>query len=632
MSRYITRGIQLLLDLTVLSVAYWLAFLLRFEFEPTIQFYKLLFFTWPYVIVFQYFMLQLFGIPRFSWRYIGIRESVRILTSLSVATIVLLTLRLFLAPIGGYSKFVIIPIGIQGMDFILAFLGVTGIRVLRRVLSERAERGRKRPRQQIKSKATLLIGAGRAGVMVAKEVVQNPHLGINIVGFADDDQKKHGIVIHGKRVLGATHDLVRICEQQDIEQAIISIASAPGEAIRHIVRECEANQLPVKIIPGIHEILEGRVRLSQLRNVTIEDLLGREIVQLDMDSLSRFISNKCVVVTGAGGSIGSELCRLALRFRPKRLILIEQAENALFQIHSELRRTWQDEDIVPCVADICDAQRIDAVFEQQKPQVIFHAAAHKHVPMMEWNPYEAVKNNVFGTRTAAMAADRHGAESFVLISTDKAVNPTSVMGTTKRAAEVVLQGMSQHSQTSFMAVRFGNVLGSAGSVVPIFKRQIREGGPVTVTHPEMKRYFMTIPEACQLVIQAAAMGKGGEIFVLDMGEPVSIVHLAQDMVRLSGFSEEEIHIEFTGLRPGEKLFEELSTDSENMTKTRHPKIYIGEIEPQSRETIERSVSQLKSLGESSSREEVREALRTLVPEIQTPSDEVLPPTVISVGN
>jgi FlaA1/EpsC-like NDP-sugar epimerase len=352
--------------------------------------------------------------------------------------------------------------------------------------------------------------------------------------------------------------------------------------------------------------------------VTIEDLLGREAVELDLEAIGAFVSGKRVLITGAGGSIGSELCRQVGRFGPEQLIMVEQAENVLFEIHGELARTMTTLAATPCIADVCDSERLERIFARYKPQVVFHAAAHKHVPMMERNPGEAVKNNIFGTKKVADAAHRHGTRAFVLISTDKAVNPSSIMGATKRVAEIYCQALSKQSKTTFVAVRFGNVLGSAGSVVPIFKEQIEAGGPVTVTHPEMKRYFMTIPEACQLVMEAAAMGKGGEIFVLDMGEPVKIVDLARDLIRLSGFSEGEIPIEFTGVRLGEKLFEELSTAGEDMTKTRHPKIYIGKISPYSMDAVEAHLKALSAITHMDSRDEVRTALSLVVPEMRRP--------------
>ena len=623
MIRFLTKGIQIFIDLFLLSLAYWLAFLFRFEFSISGQATKLLFFTWPYVVLFQYIVMVLFGIPDRAWRYIGLRDMTRFVGALGVATTVLIGFRLGFGKYTGTTRYIVIPISIIAIDFVMAFLFITGARVLRRILAEREERSKHASRTSIPrvEKRTVLIGAGRAGVAVAKEVQQNPNLGILVIGFLDDDPRKKGAVIQGTKVLGKTGAIAKIKEIHEIDQAIISIAAANGADIRRIVTVCEKAKLPVKIIPGIYEIIGGKVNLSRIREVTIDDLLGREVVELDIEGIKTFLLNKRVLITGAGGSIGSELCRQAIQFHPESIVLLEQAENPLFEIHKELMPISGDVALYPRIADVCDVARIRAVFEEFKPHVVFHAAAHKHVPMMEWNPGEAVKNNIFGTKTIADAADAGGAQSFVMISTDKAVNPTSVMGATKRVAELYIQGMSQISQTTFSAVRFGNVLGSAGSVIPIFKKQIAAGGPITVTHPEMKRYFMTIPEACQLVMQAASMGCGGEIFVLDMGKPVKIVDLAKDLIRLSGFAEEEISIEFVGVRPGEKLFEELSTSGEDMAKTRHPKIYIGKIESFPIEEIETLLGKLSKTTESFTKYGIRDLLGNVIPELEIPEAE-----------
>ena len=620
MTRYLSRGAQILTDLFSLSVAFWFAFLFRFEFDPEFDTYKLLFFTWPYVVLFQYLLMTMFGVPRFAWRYVGLVEMKRILAALGIASAVLVGFRLGLVHVGGYARYVIIPLSVLAMNFVMAFMFITGTRVLRRILAERTERGQHARETDVVAKRTLLIGAGRAGVMVAKEVSQNPNLGMDVVGFVDDDSVKIGTVIQGHRVLGDTASMGDLVAKHRVEQAIITIASASGSVIREIVARCERIPLPVQIIPGIYEILDGRVNLSRIRPVTIEDLLGREAVQLDVKAIGEFLTGKRVMVTGAGGSIGSEICRQVARFDPEKIVLVEQAENVLFDIHRELVRTAPGVPCVPCIADICDEKRVDELFTLHVPQVVFHAAAHKHVPMMEWNPGEAVKNNVFGTRVMADAADRLGAKAFVMISTDKAVNPTSIMGTSKRVAEIYVQGLSERSKTKFVAVRFGNVLGSAGSVIPIFKEQIASGGPVTVTHPDMQRYFMTIPEACQLVMQSATMGEGGEIFVLDMGEPVFIKDLANDLIRLSGFSEDEIAVEYTGLRPGEKLFEELACEGENIAKTRHPKIFIGKIDSYPLDEVERGLKELAAVVNSTDGEVVRKVLGSIVPEM-TPSGE-----------
>jgi len=636
MEKIVLRGAQIFLDLLALSIAYWLAFLFRFEFRMEMPQYKLLFFSWPYVVMFKYLVMVLFGVHNFSWRYVGVREASRIFGALATASIFLIALRLGLGGLGGYSKWIVIPLGVLAIDFSLSFMGVGGMRFLRRISAEKSERGKRGGAAAIAGKRTLLVGAGRAGVLVAKEVQQNPGLSIKVVGFIDDDTMKTGTVIQGHKVLGDTASIPEIAEETDAEQAIICIASAPGASIRRIVEACEDADLSMKIIPGIYEILDGRVSLNRLREVSIEDLLGREAIELDMHLIKSFITGKRVLVTGAGGSIGSELCRQVLRFNPEKLLLLEQNENALFEIDMELHRKGKEEgkrdvSIVPVIADICDKRRIERVFQLYRPQIVFHAAAHKHVPMMEINPGEALKNNILGTKCVADTSEKFDTEAFVMISTDKAVNPTSVMGGSKRLAEMYINGKHQRAVVSeskstsspivkFVSVRFGNVLGSAGSVIPIFKEQISKGGPVTVTHPEMKRYFMTIPEACQLVMQASAMGQGGELFVLDMGKPVKIVQLAQDLIRLSGLSDDDIEISFTGIRPGEKLFEEFTTADENMTKTLHPKIFIGKAAYDfDAEEFDEMLRRLPDLAERYTPKEIRCLLQTLIPEMREPA-------------
>ncbi len=614
------RSLQVAVDFTVLSLAYGLAFLFRFELSIDLALLKLLFFTLPYVVLLQYLGLAAAGVPLRAWRYVGLHDVTRILFGIAGAIGIFVALRLALASAPGYARFVRIPLGVLGMDCILAFLGIAGVRVIRRIIAERSER--RRVTTAARPRRTLLAGAGRAGALVASEVSRRPDVAMELVGFVDDDPVKVGTLIQGIKVLGDTHSLTKLVKEHEIELVVITMAAVSADVVRRIVHTCEQAQVTAQIIPGVYEILDGRVNLSRIREVTIDDLLGRAAVELDEQAVERFLRGRRVLVTGAGGSIGSELCRQVARMGPERLVLVEQAENALFQVHEELSRCRPTLRVQPVVCDICDGERVEAVFDEHRPEVVFHAAAHKHVPMMEWNAGEAIKNNLFGTQTVADAAHRFGAGAFVLISTDKAVNPTSIMGATKRAAEVYIQGLSQESDTSFVAVRFGNVLGSAGSVIPIFKEQIKRGGPVTVTHPDMERYFMTIPEASGLVIQAAAMGEGGEIFILDMGEPVKITQLARDLIRLSGFSEEEIPIEFTGVRPGEKLREELSFQSEHMARTGHSKIFIGKIGAVPRAEVLRELERIRGLACARlTGQEARRALARLVPEMLSPADD-----------
>lgn len=423
---------------------------------------------------------------------------------------------------------------------------------------------------------TLIIGAGAAGTMVARQLVNNPEAELKPIAFIDDDPNKQKLQFFNIPVMGTTKDIEDVVRALRIEHIIIAIPSLTKKELNRIFEQCAKTNAKTQIVPKLEDIVTGKVSVSQFRDVQVEDLLGREPVELDIESISSYIENKVILVTGAGGSIGSEICRQVCQFRPKKIILLGHGENSIYQIDMELRNQYKDQiDIVPVIGDIQDRERMFEVMEEHKPDVVYHAAAHKHVPLMEYNPKEAIKNNIFGTKNVAEAAATFGVQTFVLISTDKAVNPTNVMGATKRFAEMIIQQLDKQSKTKFVAVRFGNVLGSRGSVIPLFKKQIQSGGPVTVTHPEMTRYFMTIPEASRLVIQAGALAKGGEIFVLDMGEPVKIVDLAKNLIKLSGYTVEEIGIEFTGIRPGEKLFEELLNENEVHPEQVFPKIFIG---------------------------------------------------------
>jgi FlaA1/EpsC-like NDP-sugar epimerase len=460
----------------------------------------------------------------------------------------------------------------------------------------------------------LIVGAGNAGEALLREMIRRRDSQYEVVGFVDDDPAKRDTEINGIPVLGTVDDLPSICKKQSIDEIAIAIPSASRKQLRRVVQVCQGTKTRFSTVPSLMDIAAGKLQVSQMRDVDINDLLGREVVNLDMEQIRVFLKDKVILVTGAGGSIGSEMCRQVCAFEPRKLLLLEQAENPLFFIERELRNSFPTVPLESVIADITDKVRMEQLFDCYRPQVVIHAAAHKHVPLMEQNPGEAIKNNIIGTRTVANAADAFGAECFVMISTDKAVNPTSIMGSSKRVAEMYIQDLNETSKTHFVTVRFGNVLGSNGSVVPIFKQQIAAGGPVTVTHPEMRRYFMTIPEASQLVLQAAVMGQGGEIFVLDMGEPVKIVDLARELITLSGFRPgEDIEIEFTGLRPGEKLFEELSIEGENMVPTKHPKIAVWENIPKDRETLRTDIERLLKAAHSQDRSQIIPILKELVP-------------------
>ncbi|MFW6324759.1 MAG: polysaccharide biosynthesis protein, partial [Desulfovibrionales bacterium] len=422
----------------------------------------------------------------------------------------------------------------------------------------------------------LLVGAGNAGEKLLREIIENPGMNYEPVGFLDDDSVKRNRTIHGVQVLGTVHEMEEVLRREgNISEVFIAIPTATGKQVRRIVDTCKQCDVDYKILPGLSDLMEGKVSVRSLRDVQYEDLLGREPIHLEMDPIKDILTGKTVLVTGAGGSIGSELCRQIVKFQPEKLILLDSSEEKLYAMQMELRHELHFASEISVLGRVQDAQLVKKIFTRYKPHIVFHAAAYKHVPMLEGNPWEAVHTNVIGSRTMMEAASEFRAERFVLVSTDKAVRPTNVMGATKRATEIIMQDGMRDSSTRFMAVRFGNVVGSSGSVIPLFRRQIEHGGPVTVTHPEVTRFFMTIPEACQLILQAGSMGKGGEIFILEMGTPVKIADMARDLIRLSGKEpDEDIEIIFTGLRPGEKLYEELITHGEGIVETRHEKIMV----------------------------------------------------------
>lgn len=457
----------------------------------------------------------------------------------------------------------------------------------------------------------LIVGAGDAGAMLARELEQNDAATISIVGFVDDDEKKQKGRLAGFPILGTTRDLPAVVRKHKIDTIVIAIPSADGDAVRRIDRQCRKTGANVRIMPGIYEMISGDAGMGELREIRLEDLLRRDPIQLDFDQITGYIAGKTVLITGAGGSIGSELSRQISRVGAKEIILLGRGENSIYEIHQELKRKFPEQTYHTVIANITDKDRMARIFKCFHPQVVFHAAAHKHVPLMEIQPDEAVRNNVFGTKNVAELADENQAEIFVLISTDKAVNPTSVMGATKRTAELVLQEINQHSKTKFVTVRFGNVLGSRGSVVPLFEKQIAAGGPVTVTHKEMTRFFMTIPEAVQLVLQAGSQAEGGEVFLFDMGKPVKINDMAEDLIRLHGLTPgRDIKIVYTGLRPGEKLYEELLTSEEGTTSTKHKKIFKARIQPLDEADLKQS---LQTLQKTTDRQILLQTLKHMIP-------------------
>ena len=614
------RGMIILAHIIAFACSLILSFLVvhKMRFNPPGPDEKWLHLYPALLLFFLVVKLPVFGLfkqYRGWWRYVGIFELFGILRASLISTLIIVVLWFAMGRINSIRAN--LPPGIdipaEGVciaDMFATVLMLGGLRIVIRLYYEEF-----RTDEAGRLKRFLIVGAGNAGEALLREIHRMPVAQYEVVGFIDDDAIKKGTNIHGIPVLGPVEQLPEVCEERNIEEIAIAMPSSSHQQLRRVIQVCEGTKIRFRTVPSITDIASGKFRVSQIRDVDINDLLGRETVQLDLDLIEAFAKDKTILVTGAGGSIGSEMCKQLCNFTPKLLLLIEQSENPLFYIERELRKQFPAVLIKALICNITDRIRVDEIFENYKPQVVIHAAAHKHVPLMELNAGEAIKNNIVGTQVVADAADNSGTANFVMISTDKAVNPTSIMGSSKRIAEMYIQDLNRTSETHFVTVRFGNVLGSDGSVVPIFKKQIAEGGPITVTHPEMKRYFMTIPEASQLVLQAATMGKGGEIFVLDMSEPVKIVDLARELITLSGFRPgEDIEMVFTGPRVGEKLFEELSIEGEDMQRTRHPKISIWKNIPMDREGLRAGINELVNIAKAQNNSQIVQKIKELVPE------------------
>ena len=575
MRSYLLPGLLLIVDvITIIGVAL-ISLLIRFDGYITSHYLHQMIDALPIMVISYIVMLLSMHLYTRIWRYAGMREMVAVL----IAT----TLGAGLFYTGMYVFDKSLPRSIYLISWILS-TGVIGIG--RMVLHYIAMQYGGKQSTDADMVNTLIIGAGDAGATIAREIERYHKRSRKVIGFIDDDESKFNRLMGGVRILGNRHDIPSIVKENKVKEIIIAMPSVTRNEIRNIMEICSPLKCKVNTLPGMYQLLDDEVLVSHLHPVSIEDLLERDEVRLDMDVVEHYIRDKVVLVTGAGGSIGSEICRQIMRVGPKQLLLLGHGENSIYLINQELKNIYKDGPIIPIIADIRDKQQLDQIFTQYNPQVVFHAAAHKHVPLMEIQPMAAVLNNIYGTRNVADVAGRHGVERFVMISTDKAVNPTSVMGATKRVAEKVIISMNDTYDTKYITVRFGNVLGSRGSVIPLFKKQIEAGGPVTVTDPEMTRYFMTIPEASQLVLQAGAMGKGGEVFLLDMGEPVKIIDLARNMIRLSGLEpDKDIHIKITGLRPGEKKYEELLTSEEGTNRTNHTKIFEAALDTVDRDWL-----------------------------------------------
>jgi FlaA1/EpsC-like NDP-sugar epimerase len=601
-------------DASLFAVSIFLSFVLRFEgfeWDPGQQRVALLYAL--LAIPVKVFILWTIGLYRRLWRYAGIVDLERILLASAVSAVVCLFIGAVLLPATGTvtSR---VPLSVLFLDALFSTAAVALPRLALRILGRRG----RRPLED--SRRALIVGAGTTGEMIVKELVGHPQLGLYPVGFVDGDHTKHGHRMCGFPVLGGLDRMGELVKRYEVEEIVIAMPRATGKVVREVVQAALDCGIKARTVPSFQDIISGRVSVASLRHVEIQDLLRREPIQTSLAQVRSLATGETVLVTGAGGSIGSELCRQLATLDPSRILLLGHGENSIFDVMHELAGRFPAAELVPVIADVRDRDRMRQVFERWRPYAVFHAAAHKHVPLMEANIAEAVTNNVLGTRNVAELSAEFGVEHLVLVSTDKAVRPTSIMGATKRVAELIVQAVAELGHRNFVVVRFGNVLGSRGSVVPTFLRQIRSGGPVTITHPEMRRYFMTIPEAVQLILQAGALGRGGEVFVLDMGEPVKILDLATDLIRLSGLEPgSDIEIRFTGTRPGEKLYEELFFSSENAHPTQHPKVLRaknGRLAEGVGEVID---DLIEAAVEGAPEQEIRDRLARIVPDFDPAS-------------
>jgi FlaA1/EpsC-like NDP-sugar epimerase len=619
--------IMLVVDGCLIAAAYLLAYLLRFEGKIPPQEWATLKATVPYIAIFKLFIFYFFDLYRGMWRYTGLVDLLNILKATITSSAFIILAVLFFYRFQGFPRSVFI------LDAILTFILIGGLRITIRLFLSEQDKGfhpldlifqlRSEKKLTRMKKRLLIIGAGDAGEKMVREIRDNHRLNYDVVGFLDDDRNKKGKRIHGVEVLGSVSRIHDMAFRDEMDEVLIALPSASAKQMRRIIEACEGTGLKCRTTPGIGELIDGKVSFKTIREVSFEDLLGRDPVNLDIESIGHYLTGKVVLVSGAGGSIGSELCRQVSSFNPKNLILLDKTENNLFHIEMEFRQRFPEAPIIPILGDVYNRGFLDKLFAASRPQVVFHAAAFKHVPIVELNPWEGVLNNIIGTKNIVEASYQSGVERFVMISTDKAVRPFSVMGATKRVAEMITSCYAAQSGKGagggkFVSVRFGNVIGSEGSVVHLFKRQIERFGPVTITHPEITRYFMTISEACKLILQAGAMGEGAEIFVLDMGTPIKIVDMARDLIRRSGFKPDvDIGIKFIGLRPGEKLHEELITKDEGIVRSAHEKIFV--LKGKNHHNIGRlnqQIEELVKLALDQDAHGIRSKLKEIIPEYQ----------------
>ncbi|MEW8218827.1 MAG: nucleoside-diphosphate sugar epimerase/dehydratase [Candidatus Thiodiazotropha taylori] len=603
-----SQGVALAHDVLMVPIAWFLAFWFRYNLEVVpVSFYQDALQALLYILPVQLAAFLLFGLYRGIWRFASLPDILRILKAVLVGTVVGVALLFVFTRAGG------VPRSVPVIHAILLVMLLSGPRLIYRLLKDRHL-------DLAPGKRVLIVGSGKAGEMLARDILRNRRGDFRPVAFVDDKQRRQGREIHGLPVAGTSEDIPALCDELSIDIIMLAIPSASSSQMRRVVEFCESAEVPFRSVPQLNDLMSGNVQINHLRQVSIEDLLGRNPVSLDWQAIDATLAGKVILVTGAGGSIGSELCRQLAKLKPAKLVLLENSEFNLYSIEMELLNSYPELNLECHLGDVTDQPYVESLFNELRPEVVFHAAAYKHVPMLESRIRQAVRNNVLGTRVVAEMANRYATGVFVLVSTDKAVNPANVMGASKRAAEIFCQNLNAHSDTRFITVRFGNVLGSAGSVIPLFRKQIEEGGPVTVTDPRMERYFMTIPEACQLIMQTVVMGEGGEIFVLDMGEPIKISYLAEQMIHLSGRTlGQDIQIEYIGLRPGEKLYEELFHEKEELAKTSHQKVLLAHHRQVDWQWLNGVMQQMSSATEALDSQQLRLLLGQLVPEheIQT---------------
>ncbi|MEW8252900.1 MAG: nucleoside-diphosphate sugar epimerase/dehydratase [Candidatus Thiodiazotropha taylori] len=603
-----SQGVALAHDVLMVPIAWFLAFWFRYNLEVVpVSFYQDALQALLYILPVQLAAFLLFGLYRGIWRFASLPDILRILKAVLVGTVVGVALLFVFTRAGG------VPRSVPVIHAILLVMLLSGPRLIYRLLKDRHL-------DLAPGKRVLIVGSGKAGEMLARDILRNRRGDFRPVAFVDDKQRRQGREIHGLPVAGTSEDIPALCDELSIDIIMLAIPSASSSQMRRVVEFCESAGVPFRSVPQLNDLMSGNVQINHLRQVSIEDLLGRNPVSLDWQAIDATLAGKVILVTGAGGSIGSELCRQLAKLKPAKLVLLENSEFNLYSIEMELLNSYPEMNLECHLGDVTDQPYVESLFNELRPEVVFHAAAYKHVPMLENRIRQAVRNNVLGTRVVAEMANRYATGVFVLVSTDKAVNPANVMGASKRAAEIFCQNLNAHSDTRFITVRFGNVLGSAGSVIPLFRKQIEEGGPVTVTDPRMERYFMTIPEACQLIMQTVVMGEGGEIFVLDMGEPIKISYLAEQMIHLSGRTlGQDIQIEYIGLRPGEKLYEELFHEKEELAKTSHQKVLLAHHRQVDWQWLNGVMQQMSSATEALDSQQLRLLLGQLVPEheIQT---------------